>query len=646
MIIDLQIVWCPNNSLKHIFAFDDVTGIVTPVGTGDPTDFPPILICYSIGDLVYSDVNWRVYIEEVVEYSIMTLRVEPTQNCSAVIDSIITTPDIDGTHNGTITVNAHSDTTVEWSLDGLTYSTDPLVNLAAGTYYVYVKEVDNIDCNYIYQIVTIESASALAANINGTNVTYAGGNDGTLYIQITGGTVVGGIGSFSLQPNWEAPPAVSVNGTLPLFALSRTGLLADTYTVLITDLNSGATLTLSITLTEPAVVPPPPPTVSTTGDFLFAPILNPVKFVEEAVIDNCSVFQTMDNTLFCKQVYPGFKCGNYLQKVAKCDVLTIQFQSNYIDSAHAITLRDWRTDEVVKTYYAVTKETNLNQAETFAITIALHEAGKSRIYFNTGTIPIPLAVADVFTISNNADGFNGDYAITAIQNDVLLGAQYLVITKDYAIGEPSSSADGTFINDLVGFNVLEFLVNNLGSVSDGDYYFKIVATSDEEVKTIVSEPIELAEAHEGTCLIEYRNFDNAFDMTWVTGITCKIRVEATLFEAFPGGSVTTTRNTDETLVKLQAKKRRQFKLYLWDLPPYMIEKLSIIFDCDYWAINKVQYQSEDELEDARYRTRYPLASTQIKIEQVGWFRKNNSDDLGNVDVETGFIIANGGFLKR
>jgi hypothetical protein len=34
------------------------------------------------------------------------------------------------------------------------------------------------------------------------------------------------------------------------------------------------------------------------------------------------------------------------------------------------------------------------------------------------------------------------------------------------------------------------------------------------------------------------------------------------------------------------------------------------------------------------------------VEFAGWFTTHNSDDIGDVDSDTGFIIANEGFLKR
>lgn len=644
MSIEISFVRCANHR-RHYFQFDDATGIIT-FDHADMDILPPEDGCTANGEIFYYGTNYYAVADGASAYT-----EEILDPCSIVMDSVVSTPALDGANNGTITAAAHADGAVLYRLANGSnetiqgpQSSGEFINVPAGTWYLFAYEVDFPVC-YVFQIITVDASVSLAATMSKTNVTFTGGNDGTLFITITGAATIGGVVDISIQPDWEAIP-VSVSGTLPLFAVTRTGLTADTYTVLITDNISGQTLELSVIITGPPPVIPPDPPPGTTGNFLFFPMMNPFKFVEEAEVDDCSVFQTMDNTLFCKQKYPGFKCGEYLNKVAKCDIHTVQFQSNYVDSAHAITLRDRRTDEVIKTYNAITKETNINQSETFDITITLHEAGKSRVYFNTGVIPVPMAVGDSFEISDNADGFDGEYLIVSIQNDILLGAQYLVINKDYVIGDPSTSGKGTFSTDLVEFNILEFIVNDLGSVVNGDYYFKVVATSDEAVRTVVSEPMELLPKHEGTVLIEYRNFDNAFDMTWITGITCKMRVEATLFEVDPDSEIVTTRNSDGSLHKLSAKMMRQLTLYLWDLPPYMIEKLAIILNCDYWAVNKVRYQTEEKMARAKYRTRYRLASTQVLIEQVGWFKKNNSDDLGNVDVQEGLIIVNGGFLTR
>jgi hypothetical protein len=174
---------------------------------------------------------------------------------------------------------------------------------------------------------------------------------------------------------------------------------------------------------------------------------------------------------------------------------------------------------------------------------------------------------------------------------------------------------------------------------------KITASGETTSAISVSEPINLQVDHPGTNLFEFRNYDNAFDMTWTTGIVCRRRLESTFFKRIPGGVRETIRNTDESLHKLSARKRRIFLVEFWLLPPYLHELASVMFDCDLVKINGVEYQTEEGLSEPKYITRYPLCNSEIRVEQVYWFRNNNSDDIGSVNEEGGFLIVNGGFLK-
>lgn len=642
--IEISFIRCANHR-RHYFQFDDDTGDII----FDHADLEPLEEeCDPNGEVFYEGTNYRAIVDGADAYT----EAIPAIPCTIIIDSVVSSPALDGASNGTITAAAHCDGTTQyrvvsaggvvlydWQISG------NFINVPAGTWYLYARDSEVADC-FAYQIIVVDAGSSLAANISGTNVTYIGGNDGTLQIQITGGAVVGGVGSFTLQPDWEGP-SVMAFGTLPLFALYRINLTPDTYTVLITDNNSGLTLTLSIVITGPPPVIPPDPPPGTTGDFLFVPMLNSIQFVKEETVNNCSINQTFDNVLFCKQRFEGFWPSHYWQKVAKCDVLTLQIQSNYLDTAHVIKLKDYKTGADVKTYSAITKEQNIGQVESFDISLTADDDSlRSRVFFNVGSIPIPSAIGDSFEVFDNPDGMNGTYLIVAIQNDELLGTQFLVINKEYTPLTPSTNAQAKFLVNLVEFNVLEILINNLETVANGVYYFEISAESDEAEIVWTSEPIDLQPTHPKTNLIEYRNFDNAYDMTFTTGIVCRVRVESRLFQRLPGGSRTTTRNSDESLHKLQAKKRRAAKFEFFRLPPYMLEKLSVIFDCDYFAVNGVEYQTEEEIAEPRYTNLFALANSDVRIEQVGWFRNNNSDDLGNVDAEEGFIIVNGGFLKR
>jgi hypothetical protein len=133
-------------------------------------------------------------------------------------------------------------------------------------------------------------------------------------------------------------------------------------------------------------------------------------------------------------------------------------------------------------------------------------------------------------------------------------------------------------------------------------------------------------------------------VTFTTGFTVVIRVESTLFRRAVGGERSTSRNSDFSLTKVSAKKFRGFTFQTWTLPPYLHEKLALIFDLDEWYINKVRYQTDDDYEEPEWIDRYPLSNSSIKIEKFRSFRSYNSDDIGTVN-ETGFLSGDNGFLR-
>ncbi len=503
-----------------------------------------------------------------------------------------------------------------------------VTGLAPGIYEVVVRDSDFNECadSVTFEVVDIPNLLAIETH---TNVTAAGAADGTITIQVNAGS-----GNYEIIFDGMPPSIFAATAT-------KIDLATGVYNISVKDLITAQAVLFEIVITEPSIDPTP------GGSFLQVPMMNSLHFVKRETPNGCETFQTMDNVLFCEQKenFPGFKWKNYYQKVQKCDILPIQFYSDYDE--HLIELVNYITDVVVDaSYIAAVKQQNTNVENTFNIFITADVPGKSRVYFQVGGLPIPLQGGDLFEIFNNADGFDGSYQIVSIQNDVLLGQQYLVINKVYGIVAAASNAEARFLVSSQTFNVLEVIFNNLGSQADGKYQIRISGTSGPVPQTWTSEPIDLMVTHEGTNCIDYRCFDNSFDMTWITGITCRIRVESTLFKRLPSGEDDNYRNQDQSVVVLSAKRRRGFTFELWQLPPYLHEKLSVIFGCDLIQINGVRYQTDELYQEPKYITRYPLSNSQIAIEQYGWFDKFNSNDIGPVDVGDGFIIANNGFLRR
>jgi hypothetical protein len=460
----------------------------------------------------------------------------------------------------------------------------------------------------------------LLASYSKSNATAFDVCDGTINTSVSGGL----------------PPYTYLWGDGPTTP-NRTGLCQGIYSVTITDSNATSVVLSGIEITEPSPPVPEPP----QGSFLEVPMMNSLRFVHRVTPNGCSVFQNFDNTLLCEEEHPYFDKTNYYQKVAQCDTLPIQFFSDF--SSHEIQLRRYGTDEVVKSFIATMKMEFLGQSQTFGIYITDHGGGQSRVYFNIGAFPITIVAGDTFAIKNNGDGFNGNYAVVSIQNDVLLGAQYLVINKSYSSPDPSSTADAEFAVEVLSYNIFETNLG-FGDVAIGQYYMRIAGISDTP-KELVSEPIDVQVIHEECNLIEVRGFDNSQDMIWQTGITSRRRVESWFQQRFVRTKRTTTRDCDGSLTKVSAQKFRRPKLQFVKLPPYLYEWLNVGLDLDLIRINGVEYQTDTDMSDPKYLTRYQLADFEQDMEQKNWFSNENSDDLGDVDGDLGFIIVNDSLLK-
>lgn len=572
-----------------------------PVSPSIPFDYPP-----PMDSVVYFDTATITEEEDQV--------VAPLVITSTKTD--VTTP---GGSDGSI------DLTVSGGVGGpynYFWTDDPInaqdrTGLPAATYTVRV--VDSLSGAEGTHSVTILPMALMTASATVSNPTSDGATDGGITLVVAGGS-----GSRSYL--WGDGPTTA----------NRSGLPEGTYHVTITDLVSGQVIDLDVVLSDPG--PPVYP-----GSFLDVPTMQSLHAVVLSTIDACDNPQQLDNALFCQQVHPYYSKCDYPNKVAKCDGFPYQWNSDFEN--FTVTLKDRKTNADVKLFPWELKEQNLGLLEDHDITLRDHtEAGKMRVYFNVGAVPIPLAVGDNFEILNNLDGYDGNYTIVDIIQDVFLGYQYLVINQTWVGPGSTSAATGKFSVATADFNVFEASLSFL-DVADGEYYIELKAFNPSLTKTAVTEPIYLKVEHPETNCIDFRNFDNAFGVTWQTGITCRIRIESQFFKRLPGGERVVSRNSNFSLVKVNAKKTRGMLFETFQLPPYLHEKLSCIFDMDFFAINGLECQAADAYSDPQYLTRYPLANSSIKLEVKEWFDRYNSHDIGSIS-DGGFILTETGFLKR
>ena len=143
-----------------------------------------------------------------------------------------------GESTGTITLTPSGGTapySYNWTGPSCPCNGNALTNLSAGTYDVTVTDANN--CSVTLNIVLTEPSAALSVTETHTNVTCFGGSDGSISLNVSGGT-------SPYSYNWTGP-------SCPCNGNSLTNLMAGTYDVTVTDAN-GCTDILNIIISEPS----------------------------------------------------------------------------------------------------------------------------------------------------------------------------------------------------------------------------------------------------------------------------------------------------------------------------------------------------------------------------------------------------------
>lgn len=551
---------------------------------------------------------WSVRVQNTSPYAyVQHVVVDPGLPCDLSIDSVDVVPAMNGA-NGTVTIHASGSGTKRYVLDsGAGQVSNVFNSVLPGPHVARVLRTED-SCTDFKNII-VPAIPDLQVITTSTNSTAFAADDGTITVTINQGS-----GDYTADFVTEGV-SIDTDGATPI---TRVALAPDTYTIIITDNVTGQTQHFQITLTEPAK-----PVVR--GTIFDVPTLNSIRYV----VENSDIEQGLDNRLLCNQLYGNYQQEQYFQKYNVGDKPVTQFISNY--SIHSHELRRYSDDSTVTSFPVVKKEDNLNKLITYAITLADGGLGQTKVYFDTAEFPIPIAVNDVFQITDNID-FDGTYAVVNVGFDEDNNAQFFTITK--AFGAPGSTlANGIFTND-AAFDVLESVVD-LTLVAEGQYYLFLVAKTDDG-KTIsaTSEPIEVKTRHEDVLLIVFNNYDNAFGVTWTTGYVGFIRVEGLFGHKRPtNGERTTSREADYSLLKISARKIRALLVEIFAIPPYLHEKLSVVFDCDVFSINNVPCQSSEGLQSENLEKSI-LVNSLINVEQLNWFSKYNSTDTMSTVSET------------
>lgn len=453
----------------------------------------------------------------------------------------------------------------------------------------------------------------LTYNATKNDVSYPAGTDGQVTVKVLTGS-----GNYTITW-WDATTTNLTSGE-QIQSATRINLAAGVYPITLHDNLSGAAdFVFDIVITEPIIE-------IEKETYFNVPRAQSLEFVHEITPDGSNSFQNLDNVRYCHQDFPYFKLDPYFQKIAVNDKpITIQWQSNY--DSHTVELFS-ENNILIDSLPSSLKVQNIGVAENFDITLRDNGGGQTRVYFHSTIFPIPIKVGDVFGINNNVDGFDGNYVVLVIGLDVTRGSQYFTINVPYTIIPDSSEANGVFFVSEVNFNIFESIID-FSIYDEGNYYIKIapVVTVGANQVPALSESIQLALSFIGTNVIKFKNVDNAWDIDYSTGIVNFLRIESNFFKRKPKSIIDTTRNTTGELYKTRALKQRGVEFEIIMLPPYLHEKLSIVFDCDYFEINGKQYVTDQPYSDPDYLFNYGLSNSSITLEQFGWMKTYNTDDL-------------------
>lgn len=360
--------------------------------------------------------------------------------------------------------------------------------------------------------------------------------------------------------------------------------------------------------------------------YLEVPVVNSHRFV---VTDGPMVqpLQNFDNRLLDNFNMPGVSVCKYRQKFKLADVVTTQFRSSY--STNTLKLYT-EAGVLTATLTPIKKTSNLNKT-------ALHEdilfadagASQVQVFFPNG-LPDYFEVGQDVTVSGLVS-LNGTYEIKDIRAGTVQAVGYTVLIIDKVWpGGTTLQADLSIIYDAELFDIYE--VTGIYSLYAAGRYYFILEGSDVQFAdySARSEPFETATAWEGTMQVDYYNFEDAYKIQYSTGIRHRIHIEGYLDWPKPGGERTVHQDSQNRLRKLQENVTRNPDILVEALPAYLLERLALIFGHDFFSVDEIEYQTEEDFEP-EYFEADALGNGRVKLRQVE-FLAENTDDAGDVDA--------------
>ncbi|MDF7810696.1 hypothetical protein [Hymenobacter sp. YC55] len=369
------------------------------------------------------------------------------------------------------------------------------------------------------------------------------------------------------------------------------------------------------------------------------PLLNSLRFVLEEITNNCSRFESPDNVLFCEQDRPGQQLRPlYRQKVQYCDAHSVQVHTDF--AGVKAEIRRHRTKELVRTIEGEMVQKLTGNSDPLAVQLTAYAGDLTALQVASGSMPLTLRRASRVTLSGAA---SGSYRVqqSTYNSD---GDLQLVLNKTWD-GAPSGAVQAVWQLSTVKFNVWEIALDFEG-LDEGDYQVDVRGTDTTEGDVVAtSEPIWLAEKHENTVVVDYRNKDNAYGMVWTTGIVARLRFPGAFFLPDPAGTSTVHRSSSGAAVLLASTVQRRTILRTGALPDWLHEQLFAALRVDGLTINGRAVLAEGDYKWDRIEG-YPLSAGSITVELAGGFGTGNSDDSGLPLGDDNLLqLRRGGFLK-
>lgn len=372
--------------------------------------------------------------------------------------------------------------------------------------------------------------------------------------------------------------------------------------------------------------------------FINFPVVNSHRFVLiNSPTIRAGARQNFDNRLFGQMTFPDSEAGCYHEKVENTFINTIQLQSNYSKN----TLRIYNEAGVIQSSMLCTKKTeHLNKVESFPAQFTPLGGGKLQVFFEFG-IPVFVEAGMDIAITDNVT-LNGTYEIEDILPGIglALGYQVLIITAPVIVGVQTGTS--TFEYDVEPYEAYEAKIE-WALFPVGKYYMTVEGVDAQFQNYLAqSEPVESKATWKNCILITYKDYDNSYQIIYETGIIHKLLVEGVFKWPDGGGERTVYKDSRTRTIKLEEFNTRNPKLYVKYLPPYLLEKLKLAFAHDYFTVEEVEYQCEEDF-SIEWLEGEALHHGNVKLVQVD-FQNENSDDQGQ-DVDSALLDINDTLLS-